>query len=58
MIIAAEEKGEKTMREILFRNRLDSDYYSHKVLFSKDVEVISNIYDNPELLSGEVKSDE
>lgn len=38
-------------------NGLDSDYYSHKVLFSKDVEVIGSIYDNPELLSGEVKSD-
>lgn len=28
-------------------------YYTYKVLFSKDVEVIGNIYDNPELLKGE-----
>jgi uncharacterized phage protein (TIGR01671 family) len=28
-------------------------YYSYKVLFSKDVEVIGNIHDNPELLKGE-----
>lgn len=27
-------------------------YYSYKVLFSKDVEVIGNIHDNPELLEG------
>lgn len=32
---------------------LDSDYYTYKVLFSKKVEVIGNIYDNPELLKGE-----
>lgn len=29
---------------------LDSDYYTYRVLFSKDVVVIGNIYDNPELL--------
>jgi uncharacterized phage protein (TIGR01671 family) len=34
-------------------NGLDSDYYTHAVLFSKDVEVIGNIYDNPELLKRE-----
>ena len=28
-------------------------YYSYKVLFSKDVVVIGNIHDNPELLKGE-----
>ena len=27
-------------------------YYSYKVLFSKDVEVIGDIHDNPELLKG------
>lgn len=32
---------------------LDSDYYTYKVLFSKKVEVIGNIHDNPELLKGE-----
>ena len=29
---------------------LDSDYYTYRVLFSKDVVVIGNIHDNPELL--------
>ena len=28
-------------------------HYSYKVLFSRDVEVIGNIHDNPELLKGE-----
>ena len=32
---------------------LDSDYYTYKVLFSKKVEVIGNIHDNPDLLKGE-----
>ena len=32
---------------------LDSDYYTYKVLFSRKVEVIGNIHDNPELLKGE-----
>ena len=32
---------------------LDSDYYKYKVLFSRKVEVIGNIHDNPELLKGE-----
>ena len=31
---------------------LDSDYYTYRVLFSKDVVVIGNIVDNPELLKG------
>ena len=30
-------------------------YYSYKVLFSKDVEVIGNIHDNPELLEGDAE---
>lgn len=29
---------------------LDSEYYTYRVLFSKDVEVIGNIHDTPELL--------
>ena len=29
---------------------LDSDYYTYRVLFSKDVVIIGNIHDNPELL--------
>jgi uncharacterized phage protein (TIGR01671 family) len=33
-----------------YRNDLKIDYFAHAVLFSKDVEVIGNIYDNPELL--------
>ena len=32
---------------------LDSGYYTYKVLFSRKVEVIGNIHDNPELLKGE-----
>lgn len=32
---------------------LDSDYYTYRVLFSKDVVVIGNVHDNPELLDGE-----
>ena len=31
---------------------IDSDYYTYRVLFSKDVAVIGNIHDNPELLGG------
>ena len=29
---------------------VDSDYYTYRVLFSKDVVIIGNIHDNPELL--------
>ena len=29
---------------------LDSDYYTYRVLFFKDVVIIGNIHDNPELL--------
>ena len=29
---------------------LDSDYYTYRVLFSKDVVIIGNIHNNPELL--------
>jgi uncharacterized phage protein (TIGR01671 family) len=29
---------------------IDTDYYTYRVLFSKDVVVIGNIHDNPELL--------
>ena len=32
-------------------------YYTYKVLFSKDVVVIGNIHDNPELLEGEREND-
>ena len=36
------------------RHYVDKErYYTYKVLFSKDVVVIGNIYDNPELLRGE-----
>jgi len=31
---------------------LDSEYYTYRVLFSKDVSVIGNVHDNPELLGG------
>ena len=33
-------------------NNADNDYYTYKTLFSKDVVVIGNIYDSPELLEG------
>ena len=32
---------------------IDTDYYTYRVLFSKDVVVIGNIHDNPELLEVE-----
>ena len=35
-------------------NGLNTEYFTYKVLFSKDVAVIGNIHDNPELLEGGV----
>lgn len=32
---------------------LDSDYYTYRVIVSKDCVVIGNIHDNPELLKGD-----
>ena len=31
---------------------IDSEYYTYRVLFSKDVVVVGNVTDNPELLKG------
>ena len=49
-VVAYERDGFEARHYVV--QGVDERYYTYKVLFSKDVEVIGNIHDNPELLKG------
>ena len=54
-VVVYDRDSFKSRHYLIFPN--EKHYFEYKVLFSKDVVVIGNIHDNPELLESEVQGE-